>query len=106
MQNLTATAQQIDRRVKGILRGVDIDLLVPDERKLVQKLRLACNEVKLDVRDYEYAQARIEQQKWAMIARHNMQALETLLLALGDIFGPVDIAELSAHIDALQSGLE
>ncbi len=106
MQSLTAAAQQIDRRVKGILRGVDIDTLVPDDKKIVQHLRLACNEVKLDVRDYEYAQTRIEQQKWVKIAHHNINALERLILGLDEIFGPVDVAELSAQLELLQSKIE
>lgn len=100
--SLFSTAQHIDRRVKGILRGVDIELLSIEDRKTVKQIKLACNEVKLDVRDYEYAETRVEQQKWSKIARHNIVALETLLLELGGIFGPADIAELGAQLDMLK----
>lgn len=106
MPSLTNAAQQLDRRVKGILREVDMEQLPREERELVRKVRLACNEVKLDVRDYEYAQTRLEQEKWVKIAKHNIRALETLLLALGDIFGPADVAELSAQLQLLQSNIE
>ncbi len=97
--------QQIDRRVKGILRGVDVESLSRTDQATVRKLRLACNEVKLDVRDYEYAQTRSEQEKWIRHAQHNIQAFETLLLMLGDIFGPADIAELSAQLAMLKEAV-
>lgn len=106
MQSLTSTAQQIERRVKGILRAVDVEQLTRDERELVQQMRLACNEIRLDVRDYEYADTRVEQEKWAKIARHNMKAFDTILLSLGDIFGPADVAELSARMQHIESRLE
>jgi hypothetical protein len=99
---LYQTAQHIDRRVKGILRGVDLEELSRENREAVRQLKVACNEVKLDVRDYEYAETRVEQQKWAKIARHNIVALETLLLELGSIFTPADIAELGAQLDMLK----
>ena len=105
MQSLTGTAQHIDRRVKGILRAVDHEQLSQDDRKTAQKLKHGCNEVRLDVRDYEYAQTRLEQQKWAKLARHNILVLETLLLSLDDIFGPADIAELGAQLEMLRDAL-
>ncbi len=88
--------------MKGILRGVDDDLLSVEERKTIKQIKLACNEVKLDVRDYEYAESRVEQEKWSKITRHNILALETLLLELGGIFGPADIAELGAQLEMLK----
>lgn len=106
MQSLTAIAQQLDRRIKGIVRTFDVELLSREQRELLQKLKQACNEVKLDVRDYEYAQTRDEQLKWVKITRHNLRAQESIVLMLGDIFGPADIAELSAQIQLLQSKIE
>lgn len=106
MQSLAAIAQQLDRRIKGIVRTIDPETLGRDDRELIQKLKLACNEVKLDVRDYEYAQTRDEQLQWVKITHHNLRAQETILLMLGDIFGPADIAELSAQIQLLQSKID
>lgn len=88
------------------MRAVDVESLPKDQRETIRQLRLACNEVKLDVRDYEYADTREGQVKWLKIARHNIKAMETLLLQLGDIFGPADIAELSAQLEMLQSNIE
>lgn len=106
MPNLTSATHQLDRKVKGILRDVEVEKLHRENREVIRKIKLACNEVKLDVRDYEYAQTRLEQEKWLKIAHHNLRALETLLLHLDDIFGPADIAELSGQIQLLQSNIK
>ncbi|MBL8121447.1 hypothetical protein JNM87_01725 [Candidatus Saccharibacteria bacterium] len=103
--NVTSSIQQIDRQIKGILRGIDTDNLAREEKQFIQKLKLACNEVKLDLRDYEYAQTREEQLKWAKLARHNLIALERYILELPAFFLPVDVAELSAKIDELKGRL-
>lgn len=106
MQSVTSVAQQIDRKVRGILKGIDVELLSREDREHVRQLKLACNEVKLDVRDYEYAETRAEQVKWQKLAKHNIRAFESRMLLLGDIFGPVDVAELSAQLQLLQSNME
>ncbi len=106
MASATNTAQQLDRLIRGIVRGVDTEALTQVEKHALEQIRVACNEVKLDVRDYEYAETRTEQLKWAKIGRHNLLALNKLLLSLGAIFGPADIAECGAYIDSLQASLE
>ena len=100
--SLVLTTQRIDRRIKGILRLVDPEQISKQERELVRKIKIACNEIRLDVRDYEYAETREEQKKWMKIARHNIRALESYLLELGDIFGPADMAELGAQLEMLK----
>lgn len=102
MQSLTETIHQLDRKVKVILRAVDEEALTRREKQDMSQLKLALKEVRLDIRDYEYAQTRAEQEKWSKIARHNLTALERCLLALGGVFGPVDIAEFGATIDTLK----
>ncbi len=104
--SLTQAVQQIDRQIKGILRQVDVESLGRTEQHGCKQIKLACNEIRLDVRDYEYAQSRAEQVKWARLAKHNIRALEAHILLLGDVFGPADVALLSAQLDVLQTGLE
>ncbi|MCA9327713.1 hypothetical protein KDA14_04250 [Candidatus Saccharibacteria bacterium] len=106
MQSLTSVAQHIDRRVKGLLREHDEESLPKSQRADIRRLRLACNEIKLDVRDYEYAETRTEQLKWRKIATHNIGVAEHALLALGDIFSPADVAELGAQLGSLAEKLE
>lgn len=106
MQSLTHITQQLDRRIKIVIRQVDTETLSRQERHDVSQLKRALQEIRLDVRDYEYAQTREEQLKWAKLARHNLGALNTLLLRLDTVFGPVDVAELGATIETLQTALE
>ena len=100
------TVRQLERRVRLMLRAVDAEALGQAERRAVTKIEQACNEIRLDIRDYEYADTREEQLKWAKIARHNLHALNTLLLSLGEVFGAADMAELGAYIETLRNSLE
>lgn len=104
--SLTQAIQQIDRQIKGILRQVDTDDLDRSEQHSCKQIILACNEIRLEVRDYEYAQSRTDQLKWARLARHNVQVLETHILLLGTVFGPADVALLSAQLDVLRASLD
>lgn len=104
--SLLATFQQVDRQIKGIFLRFDVDNLSAGEKYSVKQIKLACNEIRLDVRDYEYAEKRADQQKWAKIARHNITALERLLLEMDAVFGPSDVAALSAQLDQVRSALD
>lgn len=106
MQSLTEIIKQVDREIKGVLRRSDTESLSPEKRKLVGEVKLAGNEARLDIRDYEFAQTRREQLQAAKLARHNLTALESRIIALDDLFDPADIAALSARIQLLREGLE
>lgn len=104
--SLLATFQQVDRQIKGIFLRFDVDSLTTVEKQYIKQVKLACNEIRLDVRDYEYAEKRADQQKWAKIARHNIAALEKLIIELDTVFGPSDVAALSAQLDQVRSALD
>ena len=98
--------RQLDRRVKACLRELTLDTLTRDEKASVVACKKALGVLRLDIRDYEYAETRAEQLKWAKIAQNNLRALEHYILALGAHFGAADVAEMSAHIDLLKSKVE
>lgn len=104
--SLLATFQQVDRQIKGIFLQFDVDSLSATEKHSVKQIKLACNEIRLDIRDYEYSEKRVDQQKWAKIARHNITALERLIIELDIVFGPSDVAALSAQLDQVRSALD
>jgi exonuclease I len=101
--SLTRQVHTLERLVMQRLRKANPDELSQVKKRTLQQIRLACHEVKLDIRDYEYAETRTEQLKWAKVGRHNLKALEQNILLLDDVFGPADVAELSASIDHLRS---
>ncbi|QQS20333.1 hypothetical protein IPL85_02710 [Candidatus Saccharibacteria bacterium] len=104
-ESLTSVMLQLERGVKVTLRDVDIESVPRDQREYMAKLKHALNEIRLDVRDYEYAETRDEQLRWAKIGQHNLRVLNTLILRLDSVFGPADVAEIGARIDFLQTAL-
>jgi hypothetical protein len=104
--SLLATYQQVDRQIKGILLHFDVDSLNAADKHRIKQIKLACNEIRLDIRDYEYAEKRADMEKWAKIARHNIAALERLILELDTVFGASDVAALSAQLDQVRSAVE
>jgi exonuclease I len=105
VESLTRKFAQLERRVKITLREVERDRLNKAEKAQFDKIKLALIQLKLDIRDYEYAETRAEQVKWGKIARHNLKALEQGVLALGTVFGAADTAELGAQIDTVRNEL-
>lgn len=97
--------QQIDRRVKTELRLISQDELAREELNLVKQLKLHCNETRLDIRDYEYAETMAAQRKASEHARKNLHKIEKEILQLSNVFSPADTAELGAFIDSLRSDL-
>lgn len=104
--SLLAIFQQVDRQIKGIFLQFDVDSLNTAQKHCVKQIKHACNEIRLDIRDYEYAEKRADQEKWMKIARHNITALERLILDLDLVFGPGDVAALSARLDQIRSAIE
>lgn len=105
-ESLTGQFAQLDREMRGMLRSVDSEKLDRSEREVIMKLKTALSEIRLDIRDYEYAQTRAEQTKWSKHGRHNLRALNALVLMLAQVFGPADVASIGARIDSLQNGLQ
>lgn len=103
--SLTEQIQQIDRRIKAVLRGVAHDGLTREDAAVMKALKQHCNEVRLDVRQYEYAETLADQRKAGDAARKNLIKLEKDMLRLSDVFGPADTAELGAFIDKLRTDL-
>ena len=105
MQSLTGFAAQLERRIQAVLRTQDADSLGVAERENIALLKKALHEIKLDVRDYEYAETREEQLRWAKIGRHNLAAANALMLRLDTVVGSADVAEFGGVIDELQAKL-
>lgn len=103
--SLTSDMQQVDRRVKAVLRALQHEELDREETKLVKELRQLLSEARLDVRDYEYAENREHQLKARQTARKNLMAIEKHIVQLGNVFGAADVAELSARIDQIRDKL-
>jgi hypothetical protein len=98
--------QRADTHLKNLLRSIDTDLLTPDEKKVVASLRRLGAEARLDIRDYEFSETRVEQLEKAKNAKKRLGRLQKALLATGNLFGPADIAQLDAQFEHIQSRIE
>lgn len=65
-------------------------------------------DARLEVRDYEYAETRAEQQKSALSANKYLQKLQTNMLKASEsnLFSAADVALLSAQIEQIISELQ
>ena len=97
--------QQVDRQVKGLLRQIESESLVKEEKQSIQDLKQLLNEVRLEIRDYDFAQTRDEQLKNGKLARKQLRKLVDEILALSSLFGPADIAQLTAQLEQLSEKL-
>jgi len=97
--------QQAENQIKGLLRTVDTDLLSPDEKKAVASLRRLGTDARLDVRDYELSETRAEQLQKAKEAQKRLKKLQAAVLAAGNVFGPADVAHISAQLEQITSQL-
>ncbi len=94
--------------ITRILSRTDISLLAKDEAKVLQSLKRDLADARLDVRDYELAETRAEQGKLADVAKQRLESIRSdmLLASQFNVFGTVDIAQLTATIDRITTQLD
>jgi len=100
--------KQIDTQVNMILRKTDWTQISEKGRKAVEELRQFLSDAKIYALDYELSEMRDEQIKNAKAAiRWLDQAHHRILRASEhNIFGPVDVAHLTAQIDQVKADLK
>ena len=96
----------VETEVLHVLRDVDMQQLSPETRKIIQPLRRNITDARLDIRDYEFADTRSEQERYATVARKRLVAVEKGILAATDVFSAVDTAQLLAELDRVNKLLD
>lgn len=101
-------AKELSNQLIRILSQLDVDALPREEQRLVATIKRQLEDVRLDARDYDFAETRAEQQRNAVAARKNLEKLRANILKASEynLFGAVDVAMSSAHIEQLISDLE
>lgn len=107
-KSLFEHAKDLDAQIRSIISHVDLDAMTHDERRTVLDVRRLATDARLDVRDYEYAQTRAEQLVASKEASERLAELHTAILKASEynVFGAIDVAQLSALIDYLTSSLQ
>jgi len=97
--------KNIDRHVQGILRKVDVLGLDRTPRETLLKFRLLLDEAQRYAKDYEAAEFWNEKEAAAAVVGERAEQLNDLLLQLSgyDLFGPTDVAQISAQFDTVRT---
>ena len=100
-------ATRVDGDVTRILSSVDLHEQDIKVRSKVHILKQELTEARTEIRDFELAETRIEQQKVGVQTRNRLAEIEKHILMLSqyNIFNPIEVAELSARIDMLRQEL-
>lgn len=106
--SLYQQARELEQQIGSVLSTRDIDELPPKQRELTIQLRNLLIDVRLDARDYEYAETRANQLNVVKDSKKRLDALRQTIIKASEynVFSPVDVAELSARIEQLYSGME
>lgn len=104
-ESLHEIAKAVTNDVSAFASRIDIDSLPMQQKELIEQLKRVATDIRLDCRDYEYAQTRQEQLASAKEAGERLEQLNKLLLSLSEynIFGAADIAYFSAKIQQLRA---
>lgn len=106
--SLTTQMKDLAALANGKLTSFDVETLSYEEKELVRTLKLQLSDARLDVRDYEYAQTRVEQQQAATEGRQRLEQLQQQILKASEynLLGAIDVAQLSALTQHIISELQ
>jgi hypothetical protein len=100
--------KQVDGQVSRILRQADLDKAEEKGRKAVAELRQNLADAKVYAQDYELSEMREEQMDNAKKAKKWLEKARQQILRASEfnVFGPIDVAHLSAQIDQAKADLK
>lgn len=100
-------AKAIEGAIGRLLSPIDVFELANKERSIVEHLRRDIVDARLEVRDYELAETRQFQLANAKKAKRYLAQVNKHILAASEVnlFGPADVAQLSAQIEQLSNNL-
>lgn len=106
-KSLHEQVKELERHVRGILSPLDVPVLTRPEQKLINDIKRLLTDVRLDVRDYEFADTRAEQARYAVAGRTRLEQLEHAVLAASEynLFGAVDVAQTTAYMQKIKTSL-
>lgn len=99
--------KQLQGDVLRLLSAIDITTLDTKEQQVVEDLRNNLIDMRLEIQNYELAETREHQLKNAKAAKKQLQTIEKLIMSnpVG-VFGPVDVAHLTAYIGQITDRLK
>jgi hypothetical protein len=107
IESLSARFKKLDSEISLILRKRDISRLPAKLREQLSQLRQNMSDARIYITDYELSETREDQIKNSKKAKMYLDgaAANILTASQHDIFGPVDVAQLSAQIEQMKADL-
>jgi hypothetical protein len=104
----SSVIKQVDNRINMILREVNMRKVADREVKLLASLRQNLTDARIYAHDYELSEMREEQLGNAKQAKKYLEQVRQQILRASEhnIFGPVDVAHLTAQIDQVKADLK
>src|SRR5882757_800623 len=101
MESPSAAIKQVENQIGMILRKVNLRKLANREVKLLASLRQNLTDARIYAHDYELSEMREEQIDNSKRAKKYLEQARQQILRASEfnIFGPIDVAHLSAQID-------
>jgi hypothetical protein len=104
----SARVKDIDAHIRRLLRPVDLLKESREIREIITSLRQELSDCRIYTDGYELSETREEQLTNAKQAKKYLKAADRDILRLSQygLFGPVDVAQLSAYIEQVAVDLE
>jgi hypothetical protein len=105
--SLLEQAKELEAQVTRLFTVHDITTLPHVQKELVNTVKHQLVDARLDIRDFEYAQSRVEQLEYAAESRPRLEELHRNILKASEygLLSAIDIAHVSARLQQLQSHL-
>lgn len=96
-------AKQIEADIRRIIAPTDRSELGSRPKLLLDRIQHDVTDMRLDIRDYEMAETRGVQAKYAREATKRLEALRGYLVEASqyNIFSAIEIAHLSVYVDSI-----
>ena len=95
--------KSLETQLRAVLSKLDLYELPVDERKVVKALKSDLTDVRLDIRDYEFADTLAEQTRHGKQARKRLERVRKAILTASEynIFSAIDVALYTAQLEQI-----
>lgn len=97
----------LEAQLNSVLSAVDIYALGAGEQKVVASIKREIIDARLDIRDYELSETRLEQVKCATAAKKRLEDIRKLILSASEynVFSAIEVAQLSAQVEHINGNI-
>lgn len=100
--------KSLETQLRAVVSKLDLVEVSREERSAVTALKNDLTDTRLDIRDYEFSETRVEQQRLGKQARASLDKIRTGILAVSEynVFSAVDVAQFTAQLEQIVDSIE